>query len=309
MGDVEVTAATQEPETQTDAQADADFDGGFVAVASTPTEPTASPVAGETQTETPETTEPTEPVAAPEPEFVQLTKAEREELLSSVAQVKEIKGALEKQFGTAFGKIGGIERTIRELQEATPKGQALSLSEDDFEEMKADFPDIAKMTVAGFNRALAKIKGTGPAAGSATSLPAFDPKQIDAMVSERLGTEITKVRQEVRQEAAMDVVDSFNPNWRKTVQTQEWKDWVMAQPDEERQTILNSWRPSEVLSALTKFNEHITAAAKKPAPKPKADPKPNRFASNVAPKSVGGVSPAQPDEDDFDVGFKKAAAR
>jgi len=307
MGDVETSVATQEPEAQTDAQADADFDGGFVAVTAAPTEPTASPVADEPQTETPETTEPAEPATEPAPEFVPLTKAQYDELLSSAAQVKEIKGALEKQFGTAFGKIGGIERTIRELQDATPKGQTLSLSEDDFEEMKADFPDIAKMTVAGFNRALAKIKGTGPAT---TAQPAqtFDPKQIDALVTERLGPEITKVRQEVRQEAAMDVVDSLNPGWRKTVNTQEWKDWVMAQPEEERQTILNSWRPSEVLSALTKFNEHITAA-KKPAPKPKADPKPNRFASNVAPKSAGGVSPAQPDEDDFDVGFKKAAAR
>ena len=307
MGDVDTPAATQDPEVQTDAQADADFDGGFVAVASAPTEPTASPAAEETQTETPETTataEQTEPAAEPTPKYRQITEDEYTQLMDRLNSADSVG----KRADTALGKIGGLERTIRELQEATPKGQAITLSEDDFEEMKADFPDIAKMTVAGFNRALAKIRGTGPAT-SAQPAQSFDPKQIDAMFSERLGTEITKVRQEVRQEAAMDVVDSFNPNWRQTVNTQEWKDWVMAQPEAERQVILNSWRPSEVLSALTKFNDHITAAAKKPAPKPKADPKPNRFASNVAPKSTGGMTPAQPDEDDFDVGYKKAAAR
>ncbi len=145
----------------TDAQVDAAFAEGFGPSTDTPTE----------QPELAENAEPAPEVPPiPVPEYVQVTKQQLEQFQSNATKVQEITAALEQRFGTAFGKIGGLERTLKELQTATPAGQAVQIDDKDFAEMEADFPELAKMSKAALGRILSRLKGTGT--------PAFDEKKI-----------------------------------------------------------------------------------------------------------------------------------
>ena len=113
------------------AQADADFAAGFDDdTTATPTETPAAQQDDTTQGE--KTEQPTEQTAEPAPEYVQLTKAERDELFALREQAQ-------KQFGTAFGKIGGIERRLQELN----SGPQVEISQEDIDALKDDFPPLA----------------------------------------------------------------------------------------------------------------------------------------------------------------------
>lgn len=284
--DEPATAATEQVEESTTAEAEADFLEAFgsdepeLTTAPTDTEPPAivDPI------DTPETAA---PVAVPEPEFVQLTKAQHQELVEGAAQLRAALGQLE---GKAFGKMGELQRTLKQMQEATPQGQAVEISAADFKELSEQFPEVAEMQIAGLGRVLAKMKGTGPA---------IDESRIDAMVNERT--------QKVREESALEAMDLVDETWRTTVHSPEYKAWLSAQPEAYRQKMDETWKPSDVKKSITTFR---AAQAAKPKPKaPKADPaalRRQRFEDAVVAPSSGGQPQGKSANDEFLEGFNSA---
>lgn len=275
-----VIETTEAPAEIDDAQADADFAEGF-GQSETPTEETP-PVVDEPV----ETLEP-EPVATPEtPTPVELTKldeAQIQRILASVQTVDNIQATLEKSFGTAFGKIGGIERTLKSLQEATPSGQALTVSAEDFEEMKADFPELADMHVKGLNRALSKLKGTGGA-------PAVDQGQVNAIVA----SEVAKVRKE----SALQVADLTLKGWRQQVNSPEFQAWFATQGAEDPES------PVVLGQHLDAFKAHQEKTQQAKPKTPAALSRRDRLVEAVVPRGAGGHAPAASSEEDiFQAGY------
>jgi hypothetical protein len=123
----------------------------------TPTETPADQQDADTQQQ--ERPAPAEP--AP-PEYAQFTKAERDELMALREQAQ-------KQFGTAFGKIGGIERTIKSLTD----GAQVDISQEDIDALRDDFPPLAA--------ALEKVRNLRALPGAGV-----DQEQIANLVAERV---------------------------------------------------------------------------------------------------------------------------
>lgn len=92
------------------------------------------------------------------PKMAQITEEQYKQLLDRAASIDQIKAQQDKGLSTAFGKIGGIERVLSQIQ----SGVALDVSEDDFEEMRKDYPELAAMQVQGLKKVLSKIR-PGPA--------------------------------------------------------------------------------------------------------------------------------------------------
>lgn len=277
---VETVEQVAEP---TSAEAEADFAEGFgdeSELTTAPTEETPPAIVDPI-----EASKPITPVAVPEPEFVQLTKDEHRKLLDSAAEIKAALGQLE---GKAFGKMGELQRALKQMQEATPNGQAVEVSAADFEELKADFPELAELQAKGLNRVLSKMKGTGPA---------IDESRIDSLVNERT--------QKVREESALEAMDLVDETWRDTVNGDAYKAWLAGQPDDYRQRMAATWKPSDVRKSITQFR---AAQAAKPKPKaPKADPaalRRQRFEEAVVAPSAGGAGPqGKTAQDEFLEGF------
>ena len=267
-------------ELENDAEAEAAFNEG-----STGTETKADAT---TPTATPEKTAEAAPTVVAEPKFAQITEDELNQLRARVASIDEMRGTSEKSFGTAFGKIGGIERALNELRGG---GQAFGeFSKDDFSELQDAFPELAEMTIQGFNRALAKLKGA----------PAIDPAKVDELV--QLGITTTLQQRELdSQKEAVKALDADHADWRAVKEKPEFKEWLTAQPTRFQRTYAKTWDADFLSDAFTNFKE----AAAKAAPTTTSTTRKDRLAAAVNPRGTGGHAAGPSEDDDFDAGFKQ----
>jgi hypothetical protein len=263
-------------EDQAESQSD-DFDAGFNDVAAAPTEKPVQEAA----------------VAEPAPEapkLAQITEEQFQHLLARATAIDEIKAAQEKQFGTAFGKIGGIERLINQLQAAAPAGQPIELTEDDFDELRADFPDLAAMQVKGFNKALARANAR---VGSPVTTPGIDPEILEQRIQERLAPEIQKVRDEAMAKITDLSMRQFHPDWKQVATQPEFAAWQKTLPAAEQEALASSNDPEFVSSHISKFKASLKTAASQA----------KRFEQAVTPRGTGGHAPGPDEDDEFSAGF------
>lgn len=231
-----------------------------------------------TPTETPEAPA-AEPTPAPEPEieYAQLTKAEYEQLRSRAALVEEIKAAQEKSFGTAFGKIGGIERRLQEIASAP----SVEIDQADIDALKDDFPPLAA--------ALQKVK-------SLRAIPTggIDPSRLDELVQQRIAPALDRINVTVEQTVEKRLLTRQHPDWQTVVATPEFAAFTQTLPATEQQQLANSWDSDFIGGVLTRFK---TA---KPAKQTTS-----RFDAAVAPRGTGGTkSNVQSEEEAFEATLK-----
>jgi len=248
------------------AQADADFAAGFDD--DTTATPTETPAAQQDDTTQGENTEqPAEPV----PEYVQLTKAERDELFALREQAQ-------KQFGTAFGKIGGIERRLQELN----TGAQVEISQEDIDALKDDFPPLAA--------ALEKVRNLRALPGG------LDPDKLDSMVAERVS--------KVEQKFELRLLAKDHPDWKQIDADPAFAAWVASQPDEFKQGLAQAsqaYDSAVVSEAMTKFKQSRRTAPANTGGDP-ASARRSRMSAAVTPRGVGGNA-APNATDDLMAGF------
>lgn len=285
----------------TAAEADAAFSGGFEEVEQSGEEKQTEETPPADQAETAETTEDSTPetVSTPEPEFVQLTKAELAELKAGVSKVQALEAQLTKQGRDTSGRMGGLEQTLKEIKAAIQTGSAPDISEEDFEELKSEYPDLAKLVVAGMGRAVKKAKG-------AQAPPAFDAAHISELVNHAVDTRVPVHLTQREEENQRKAFDKVVPDWRDIVKSPGWAAWLGAQPQDYQAQITSTWDHDVLEPAFKKFKETLTPPPA-PTPKPSA-PKRDRFAESAVPKSTGGVS-TKTEKDPFTEGFNEVAKR
>lgn len=270
------------------ATAEADFESGF-------DDPGTIKDATETpQTETIEVNE--EPAnevpEEPAPRFKQITEDEFAALQARAALVDDIKAAQEKQFGTAFGKIGGIERTLGQLSEQLKGGSGVQINDEDLAELKQEYPELAASLVKGLNGALSKVKGGGQ----------VDPATLDQLVQERLTPALQAAQEKWERRQEEKSLSRSHADWLQVVNSDAFKSWKDQQPN--RDEINNSEDSHFVSEVISNFKKTLVP----PKPKaPQVDPKELRrkqLEASIAPKGSGGHAAGSDGEDDFLNGFK-----
>lgn len=303
--------------TVVDAQAAADELAGFeAAIEGTELEepkPTVEVDAGEE--DPPVTEEPTAPVvdtketppSEPSPEVV--TAEQLKELLATSGSVKELTDGLKKLRDDAFGKIGGLERLIKQAEKVTDSGLDLTLTDEDFAEVDQEVPMLTKPLQKLVTKILKQAKVKVPTAETidVTALREQWHAEIETKMAER---ELNLSRSFEER-----LLTDRYPEWKETVVTPEFKTWLANEdklsPGYQR-TFMESWSAREIGGVLKKFNAHQADAEKaktqpSPTPKPKvATPSQSRVerlkeaippkASSVTPKPKG----PQTEEEAFD---------
>lgn len=263
---VAVDAANQEAD-------DAAFNAGFEADVPTET-PDQKPSSEQEEV-------PTKATEEPAPKLAQITEEQFQDLLTKASRVDEIRAAQEKSFGTAFGKIGGIERVLSQLQTSASGGQGIEVTADDFAELRAEFPELADLQAKGLNKILGKLKGPATA----------DPSAIEQMVSTRVAD--TK-KQLV--DAHLDAV--IDGDWVAEVNSEQYKRWIPTQPDEVKSLAASeSVRDAARLLRLFKSAKTEASAATKPSTRKQ------QLEAAVTPRGAGGHTRAPSADDDFNAGF------
>lgn len=235
---------------------DEGFDDGFTS----PNAPTETPGMEQVNTESTTEAKPAQP-----------TMDER--LAAAEALIETLRTSQEKGLGTAFGKIGGIERNL---------GKA---------GVPIDQTDIDAMRDDGFEshaRALEKIRDLQVVRTGATL---NDDDKADIRVS-------------LKREMQIEAVEGDHPDWREQVVTPEFQAWKSKQSTADQQRLDNEWNPNFITKKLTEFK----ASRQRQATTAPADATPSerkgRFAAAVTPRGTGSTPSANTDDDEFDSGFK-----
>lgn len=262
---------------------DDDFNAGFDAG---PVSPTTTPEPKDKAPE-PEKIESAPAVSAPK--LATITEEQFQDLLAKANSIDEVKAESKKQFDTVFGKVGGMKQLIDALQTSTQTGQQVSVSKEDFAELVEEgYPDLAELQAAGLNRILAKLntRGTGGAAPAA-----FDPKQVEQIINDRLDD----ARTTTSQETLMDM----HEDWEAVRESAEYAAWVKANKIEERKDrrgvmYAESWSPTFIGNLITEFK----------ASKKATSTRRNVLEAAITPQGSGGHAAAKTDDDEFEAGFK-----
>lgn len=243
------------------------------------------------QTTTPEIAEVVEP-----PKLAQITEDQYQDLLKTATAIDEIKADHKKQLDTAFGKIGGIQQLVTQLQSSTQAGKPVELTDEDVADMTAEYPELGALQLKVLQKVVGKLRGTG----------SIDPAMVDQRVQERINPEIEKIKDEVRREYANKFTDfelkSYHRDWNAVVKSPEFKTWMDKLPEAERTTLMNSEDASVVAQTIDKFK-----ASTKPvkAPIKEISSRQKQLAAAAAtPRSTGGHAAAgSSPEDEMTSGY------
>lgn len=243
---------------------------------------------------------------AAQPKYRQVTEDEWTKISAKAGEIDQIRADHRKELDKAFGKVGGLERTIATIQAATPAGYAVDVTDEIVADLAKEFPELGGLTLKAFKTFAGKLKGTAPVAAAAPAAP--DPAVIEATVQTRL---IALQSEEL---------EDARPNWRSITGTPESKTpyrlWLAAQPAEYQAKLASTNSATVIARSLDKFEaaaavalKEAAAAAEKTAAetakKAAADKRRGVLAAAVAPKGSTGHAPGATAEDEFDQGFKE----
>lgn len=238
-----------------------------------------------------------EPVIEP-PKLASITEEQFNDLVRRAEMVDEMKSEHKRLLDTAFGKIGGMQQLIEKLQNQTPQGQNVEITEDDMKDISEEYPDLGGKLMQTLQKVLSKTKGTAPAQEEKPEPAAFDPSQVESIVQQRLNEEVEKlnVKMELRD------LTRAHPDWQTVRETKDFAAWRDALPQSARDEFNSSMDAGYVSSKLTEFK---TWMAKKQSAQKETAKRQDRLRDAVQPKGTGGHQASQT-EDHFLAGFNSA---
>lgn len=255
---------------------DDDFNAGF---SGSEDVPTATPAPS------PEPTPAPTPAPAA-PEYVQITRDEWDSTKARAAKVDEIEATSRQRLDQVFGKMGGLERKLTELTAGTPAGEAVQVSDADFEELAQEYgPEMAALTAKGLNKILGRMKGAG----------GLDTDAVTKLVGEK----IQAASQEIRAQTVEASLEAVFPGWKEEVKTPAFATWINAQAADVK-ALASSDKVGDAAKMLRLFDKAKSAPAQTPAP---SNTRQRQIAAAVPPRGDGGHPPAPEDDDDFNAGF------
>lgn len=202
-----------------------------------------------------EVVEQQEPVAEePAKVLAGMTEAQIAELLGEIPKYR-------KQIDNQAGHIGKLNAAIQSLRQETSRGDPVSVTDEDVADIGEHFPELAGMTKNALNKVLSKlnVRGTGTAQTPEEYVSLARQAAEDVASKERVKTHV-------------ELLNGLNPGWEKitglpdqdgNVPETDYRKWLIKQPVEYQEKILNSNNAFEIGSSITAFKAATEAAAKK----------------------------------------------
>lgn len=238
-------------------------------------------------TETPKADPPAKvetPVASP----VGVTQEQLDQLFSTAKTVDELQKGLTKLRDDAFGRLGGLERTLKERGDS---GIDLDITNEDLKDVDEAVPFLSeplKKALMGIIKK-AKVKVPTP--------QAIDVDAIRNSLKVEFDTELATRSVDLFKSTQKAILDFQLPSWEADCQKPEFHAWL----DEENKTqpgikkmFIESIQANEIGGVLKKFHTHVekSKAAPQPKPKPKTQPtRSERLNESLLPKGASSHTP------------------
>lgn len=250
------------------------------------------------------------PVAAPEPvpekpKYARIPLQEYNDLKAGLKKVTSLEGQIARVVGTMGNAQQIAQDIVEKVRAQTPAGLSVELSDEDFAELAADFPELAKHTRAALEKVFKKagVRGTGP-----VETPQLRGEDVDRAVETALQKREAAALVKAYPEWSAIVGQVDVSKGQKPDEKNEFRQWLGRQSAEYQKEINETDSPAEVRSAIDKF------MASKSAPATQATP--NRAAARRAimeaaetPRVDGSpplMNPPPNVDDAFASGFRQA---
>jgi hypothetical protein len=177
-------------------------------------------------------------------------------------------------YGDVYGKIGGLDRVLKQIQEATPVGQAIEVSDKDLEELKEEFPDLTAKLAKGLTRVLSKFKGTAQPGAVQTPV---NTDEMFARATQAADARVATSQEAILRKVAVDRLTDRHEDWQEVIggsdATTPYRTWLQSQDPVYRTKIFGSWDPREIGKSIDKFKAFEEEVKKTTAQAPVAPPK------------------------------------
>jgi len=279
---------------------DDDFDAGFATDPGTATE-TPNKGQGEGDKPNGEVVQPNQvaapiPVAAV-PELAKISQQQFDELVKKATEIDAVKADYQKRFDTLAGTIGNLKQRLESLQSSATPGQAVSVTEADFEELVNEgFPDLAQWSAAALNRVLGRLK-PGGAQGSS-----IGQEQVAEIFNQQFGSQseslMKAITEKVTDQLATQSLTEQHEDYVSVLNSPEFKAWSEANKIGEKKDRAGvPFAESVNANFVGKILSDFKASQKQAATRQ------SRLAAAVPPRGAGGHASGPNDEDEFDAGF------
>ncbi len=268
---------------------------------------TASQTESEPETAVQSGTDVDETQSAQEPQKTEaasggLTDDKVLELLKTSQTTEELRAGIKKLRDETFGRVGGLERTLKALQEGLAAPGQESEIEEHFAELKAEYPDAAPLIIKGIKQAMKQAKSI--------AITTAEPPNPDELVQKILPSLREDLEKQVDVRFVERVLDREHKGWRDIVgaagsQTP-FRVWLNGKPD--RDAILGSYDVEVLSNVLTEFKE--SQKSKTPTRTPAPSNRTHRLEEAVTQK--GNIKPPAPRqktaEEEMEEGFSAGPA-
>lgn len=228
---------------------------------------------------------------------------ELKDIFSKARQVDEINERLTKTHKDAFGRIGGLEQTIRELKETKTTPQQVTLDKALFKHLSEYLGEENEM-IDALAKDLSALQLGIPLT------PNFDVDAKFAAEEVRFAErtkQLTEQLAETKREMEVRLLSIQHPDWEEinTVpeKTQEFIDWQMTLKPDDRQKLesaSNNWDAKTLSSALTSFKGWKQKKTEFEASKSQ------RLTGNIPPTTGNSFQRPTKTNDDYESAFNAA---
>ncbi|MFZ6769921.1 hypothetical protein ACO0LM_22940 [Undibacterium sp. Di26W] len=186
-----------------------------------------------------------------------------------------------KQIDHLAGNNGKLNAAIQRLQQEVPRGQAVTVNDEDLAEMREIFPELADLTKGALNKILGKLntRGTGPGNDSGndsgsdstngrTKAAGRTPDDYVALAKKAA----LEVASSERVNTHVELLHGLNPGWDQIIglpdvdgrlpQT-DYRRWLAAQPVAYQTKMHNSNNAFEIGASIKAYQQARDAFAKK----------------------------------------------
>ena len=218
-----------------------------------------------------------------------MTEDELKAVLEKAKQVDVINDRLKQTHDSAFGRIGILEQTIKELKAS--RTAAPKITKETFKALSAYLEDDEMAD------ALAKDFGDVQFGSTEQSAP-FDMEIVNQAINEAMDKRLY----DAQRQNEIKLLTVAHPDWRSINNSDEFEAWKKSLPAEQ-QTLLNSTWESEVLAKA--MTDYKSWTAKKQAAQQN---KQKRLEDNI---QVGGGIAARnrAADDEFNQGLKRVLGK
>ena len=223
-----------------------------------------------------------------------MTEDELKEAIAKAKQFDDLSARLTKTHDTAFGKIGQLEQTIRELKAVAP-AERTPFQKEQFAKLREYFDDddLVAAFVEDFNSL--------NLGGGYAKAPEIDYETINKGVDDRLMS--------IEEKFEIKLLNTVHPDWKQLsirdydadgnpLYTEEFTAWKNTLTPADQELVLTTGDGSVLAKAFNSFKDWRNKKAQA------AQDKQKRLDDAMRPSGFVGTQQTQVTDDDFEAGMK-----